>query len=395
MSVAPVKEVKNKKAMENHSTEANFDLQTRISEVIKGRNATTEEVNVSQPMLVLEFSEIEIAKELGAGSFSCAYEIKSVRKKPLRNAVLKKLSPKVLANPLLFASVASDLMTEGRILASMEHPHIISFEGWSGPNMIERYMDGDRDACFLILERLDQNLHDRIAKWKTSKPSVWNYPSKRKSLEHALNRDKFHSAFDLAKGLEHLHSRRILHRDLKPQNIGYSVAGVLKIFDFDLSRVLPLAGPEESFKLTGKVGSPRYMAPEVSMGEPYNLKADVYSFGLLVYQILTLKTPFKGLDFDWSSSNKSLPKSWSDDLRLMMDNTLRYDGYDRPNMQDIVSMLEIAVSKFDEDGEPMGDSFADLFCGVPTYEDVEEMFCLNEICSEPCDPCANNTTLLT
>ena len=101
MSVAPVKEVKNKKAMENHSTEANFDLQTRISEVIKGRNATTEEVNVSQPMLVLEFSEIEIAKELGAGSFSCAYEIKSVRKKPLRNAVLKKLSPKVLALSLI------------------------------------------------------------------------------------------------------------------------------------------------------------------------------------------------------------------------------------------------------------------------------------------------------
>ena len=366
------------------------DLETKIFQIVEGRAETTAKVELSQPITVVDFRDIDISKELGAGSFSCCYEIKSIRKKPFRNVILKKLSPKVISNPLLFASVSSDLILEGKILASVQHPNIISIQGWSGPDMLQKYIDGDKDSCFLILDRLDQNLEDRLTKWKNAKPSIWNYPSKRKSLEYALLRDKCHSALNLAKGLNHLHSHRILHRDLKPPNIGFDASGTLKIFDFDLARVLTLADDDEkTFNLTAKVGSPRYMAPEVALGNPYNLKADIYSFGLLAYQILTLKTPWKGQDYDWSTSNKSLPKSWSAEIRLLMENTLAHDGFDRPNMEAIVAALENATSNIDEESVNIPDSFTDLFCAVPTYEDVEEIFCLSEICADPCDPCLN------
>lgn len=378
------------KSLTKETTTTVVDLETKLFQIVESRAETTSQVEPSQPIIVVDIRDIEISKELGAGSFSCAYEIKSIRKRPIRNTILKKLSPKVTANPLLFASVSSDLIIEGKILASIQHPNVISIQGWSGPDMLQKYINGDKESCFLILDRLDENLEDRLAKWENAKPSIWNYPSKRKSLEYALLRDKCHSALNLAKGLEHLHIHRILHRDLKPQNIGFNASGTLKIFDFDLARVLPSEEDDEkAFNLTAKVGSPRYMAPEVASGKPYNLKADIYSFGLLAYQILTLKTPWKGQDYNWSTSNKSLPKSWSADIRLVMENTVSHDGFDRPKAQDIVAVLESATSNIDEDSVNIPDSFADLFCAVPTYEDVEEMFCLSDICADPCDPCAN------
>ena len=86
-----------------------------------------------------------------------------------------------------------------------------------------------------------------------------------------------------------------MYRDVKPQNCGFDVRDEVKIFDCDLIREFD---PEQSrngtYQLTGQTGSTRYMAPEVALGMPYNESVDVYSFSILLWEILHLQTPFDG-----------------------------------------------------------------------------------------------------
>ncbi len=88
----------------------------------------------------------------------------------------------------------------------------------------------------------------------------------------------------------------IIYRDLKPDNIGFDVRGDVKIFDFGLAKeVDPALKLEDgTYKLTGDTGSLRYMAPEVSLGKPYNDTVDTFSFAILCWQIFAIDTPYEG-----------------------------------------------------------------------------------------------------
>jgi serine/threonine protein kinase len=84
-----------------------------------------------------------------------------------------------------------------------------------------------------------------------------------------------------------------MHRDLKPDNIGFDIRGDIKIFDFGLAREFPEHEASEdgtyNFSLAGSL---RYMAPEVFLGQPYNGAVDVYSFCIIFWQMLTLARPY-------------------------------------------------------------------------------------------------------
>ncbi len=94
-------------------------------------------------------------------------------------------------------------------------------------------------------------------------------------------------------------SRIKLATDLKPENIGFDVRGDVKLFDFGLCKEIPDSEgskPNTMYKLTPQTGSIPYMAPECMMKENYNHKVDIYSFGILLWEIFSLKIPMKGFD---------------------------------------------------------------------------------------------------
>ena len=112
-------------------------------------------------------------------------------------------------------------------------------------------------------------------------------------------------AKDLADAVNYIHNElspdaMIIHRDIKPDNLGLTSAGRLKLFDFGLCRCVKKhptgSNLSTAYEMTGHTGSLRYMAPEVVLERPYNEKVDVYSFGIVVWSIAMNKMPFRGFD---------------------------------------------------------------------------------------------------
>lgn len=87
-----------------------------------------------------------------------------------------------------------------------------------------------------------------------------------------------------------------MYRDLKPENIGFDIRGDVKIFDFGLCKSLDHKKKAKGYgyHLTARTGSTPYMAPEVCKGEPYDKEADVFSFAILMWEILSLNWAFNG-----------------------------------------------------------------------------------------------------
>ena len=99
---------------------------------------------------------------------------------------------------------------------------------------------------------------------------------------------------DIAQGVHHAHQHGVIHRDLKPENILIDRAGQPHITDFGLAREL-MQNPKDA--LTGKgmvVGSPHYMSPEAVLGLRVDRRADVYSLGVILYEMFTGKRPYDG-----------------------------------------------------------------------------------------------------
>jgi serine/threonine protein kinase len=99
-----------------------------------------------------------------------------------------------------------------------------------------------------------------------------------------------HLALELARGLEEVHAQGLVHRDLKPSNVLLGRSGEVKIADFGI--VLPLAGP--ALTATGHaMGTPPYMSPEQLLGERVDARSDLFSLGVMLYELLAGAVPFE------------------------------------------------------------------------------------------------------
>lgn len=90
--------------------------------------------------------------------------------------------------------------------------------------------------------------------------------------------------------IKHIHDRKILHRDLKSGNVFLTKQGIAKLGDFGIAKVLQSTVDHASTI----VGTPYYLSPEIIENKPYNFKSDIWSLGVLLYEMCALKPPFNG-----------------------------------------------------------------------------------------------------
>ena len=136
--------------------------------------------------------------------------------------------------------------------------------------------------------------------------------------------------------------------DLKPDNVGFTADGCLKLFDFGLvTCVKSRQSINDSYKMTGYTGSLRYMAPEVALREPYTEKVDVYSFGIMVWQMAKDKVPFTGMGKKAFIENvvvgglrPKLDKSWPSGFCRLLTDCWQRDPSSRPSFAMIVLDLD-------------------------------------------------------
>lgn len=195
----------------------------------------------------------------------------------LPSFALKHLDISQINNQKAYIDAAIDIVMEARLLSSLQHENIIQLFAVTEGSIDNAFSFDDR-GYFLVLSRLHSTLESRIEEWSKS--------------ENASQRERLPVALGIAKGMRYLHQNSIVYRDLKPQNIGFSSDGVVKIYDLSLSKELPKSGQPP---LTTRTGSLRYMAPEVASQTAYGLEVDIYSFAIVAWELCCLKKPFDGM----------------------------------------------------------------------------------------------------
>lgn len=163
-------------------------------------------------------------------------------------------------------------------------------------------------------------------------------------------------------------SRSNLVGFLQPDNIGFDLRGDVKLFDFGLAKELDDSMKSgccsDFYELSGNTGSLRYMAPEVALSESYNLTADVYSFGLLLWQICSLELPYDGMSrTDHSvyvvkgNERPVLNATWPTPLRILMKRAWEPDPCLRPSMDSTYKILKREIVSL-RDGDESGLEFS-------------------------------------
>lgn len=150
-------------------------------------------------------------------------------------------------------------------------------------------------------------------------------------------------ALDLARGLSYLHSQKIVHRDVKTENMLLDKTRTVKIADFGVARV-EASNPND---MTGETGTLGYMAPEVLNGNPYNRKCDVYSFGICLWEIYCCDMPYPDLSFSEVTSavvrqnlRPEIPRCCPSSLTNVMKRCWDANPDKRPEMDEVVPLLE-------------------------------------------------------
>jgi serine/threonine-protein kinase len=212
---------------------------------------------------------------LGAGSMGEVYRATDTTLG--RQVAIKVLPPTFASDPERVAR----FRREAQILASLNHPNIGAIYGLQP-------MDGpDGQALGLVLELVEgPTLADTLA-------------ARRLSVDDALA-----SARQIASALEAAHEQGIVHRDLKPGNIKVRDDGTVKVLDFGLAKALDKSGPfdastrtEPATTAAGAIlGTAAYMSPEQARGKPADKRSDIWSFGCVIYEMLTGTRAFKGED---------------------------------------------------------------------------------------------------
>ena len=209
-----------------------------------------------------------LQKIIGQGGMGAVYLAQQSR--PRRQVAVKVLLPSTALTARQQAAFLERFRRETDAAASLEHPNILP---------VHEYGERDGFAYLVVPYVSGGTIRDVIEQeGQLPLPKVLNY------LEQ------------LASALDFAHERGVVHRDVKPANILITSEGRLLLTDFGLVKIIA-DGQAPQARLTGAgapVGTPDYMAPEQVIGEAVDGRSDLYSLGIILYQLITGLTPFQG-----------------------------------------------------------------------------------------------------
>eukprot|EP00581_Thalassiosira_minuscula_P007361 CAMPEP_0183703874 /NCGR_PEP_ID=MMETSP0737-20130205/1437_1 /TAXON_ID=385413 /ORGANISM="Thalassiosira miniscula, Strain CCMP1093" /LENGTH=416 /DNA_ID=CAMNT_0025930675 /DNA_START=219 /DNA_END=1469 /DNA_ORIENTATION=- len=269
---------------------------------------------------------------------------------------IKTLSDDCLKDPERFVGGVIDLAVESRFLAVIRHPNIIKMRGVSDGNPYDR-------GFFVVLDRLYATLTMKIVEWKKDvqkTKGIGKIMDMKGKKKRKVWVDRLIVVYDLSTALEYLHSQKVMYRDLKPDNIGFDVRGDVKIFDFGLAREYPKTGKmaNDTYQMSGKTGSLRYMAPEVAKETPYNETVDVYSLAIMAWQIFEMDTPFRGYSIamhnDLVVEKGGRPKvnpKWGSKLGSWLKKAWSANIPERPSTKECTKVLRDEINVLQDDIE--------------------------------------------
>ncbi|KAI3733671.1 hypothetical protein L6452_13121 [Arctium lappa] len=221
--------------------------------------------------------------------------------------------------------VIQDFRHEVNLLVKLRHPNIVQFLG----------AVTEKKPLMLITEYLrGGDLHQCL---------------KEKGALSAATAVSF--ALDIARGMAYLHNEPnvIIHRDLKPRNVLLvnSNADHLKVGDFGLSKLIRVQNSHDIYKMTGETGSYRYMAPEVFKHRKYDKKVDVFSFAMILFEMLEGEPPlshYEAYEAAKYVSEGNRPvfrsKNYTPELRDLTEHCWAADMNKRPSFLEILKRLE-------------------------------------------------------
>ena len=254
--------------------------------------------------------DFQIISKLGEGAYSTVFKVmRTVDGKTyaLKKVKLLNLSDKEKENAL----------NEVRILASVKSNYVVSYK--------EAFFDEkDRTLC-IVMEFADNgDLYQKIVEHK-------------KKAMFFEESEIWRIFIQLVKGLKALHDLKILHRDLKSANVFLYKNGDAKIGDLNVSKVTR-AGVGHT-----QTGTPYYASPEVWNDSPYDNKSDIWSLGCVLYEMITLKPPFRAQDMEGlykrviKGQYSRIPERFSNDLFQIIQFLLQVNPKLRPSCEQILN----------------------------------------------------------
>ena len=208
--------------------------------------------------LLPSHSRYRIIERVGGGGMGVVYRARDERLD--RDIALKFLSPHLSADEV----AKRRFLVEARAAAAIEHPNICT---------VHEIGDTADGQLYIVMACYDgETLDRRIARGPLS-------------LDEALR-----IAGEMARGLGKAHDRGIVHRDVKPANVMITADGLVKILDFGIAKLTDVG----TTQTVGAIGTVAYMSPEQAFGETVDHRTDIWSLGVVLYEMLTGVRPFRG-----------------------------------------------------------------------------------------------------
>ena len=254
--------------------------------------------------------DFQVISKLGEGAYSTVYKVKRIidgNIYALKKVKILKLSEKEKENAL----------NEVRILASIKSNFVVSYK--------EAFFDEKDNTLCIIMEFADSgDLYQKIVQHKKSAIFFEEYEIWRIFIQ-------------LVKGLKSLHDLKILHRDMKSANVFLFSNGSAKLGDLNVSKVV-----KKGLGYT-QTGTPYYASPEVWKDKPYGNKSDVWSLGCVLYEMITLRPPFRAKNMEGlyqkviKGQYNKIPEKFSDDLFKVVQFLLQVNPNKRPSCEEILN----------------------------------------------------------